>query len=248
MRKPFLLIFSFLFPIVIVFNANAAIIGVDFGPISQPSPLNWNSISAEGTFNNLIDENGDTTGVGLLVVDNGGTALTWDAAINPLTIPSHTNPISNIYGDLYRFSGAAELELQFNGLEANTEYDVWVFGVRDTVSQEGMNQSVTITGQGTPVTFNQISGSQQLFVNDSLGSSSQNLYAYAERVTSTAGATLNINVVANGGDNLYAVPGVAIESVVQNQSIPTLSEWGMILMSLVLTGSAFWMIRRRQIA
>jgi hypothetical protein len=30
------------------------------------------------------------------------------------------------------------------------------------------------------------------------------------------------------------------------QSIPTLSEWGMIVMSLVLAGSAFWMIRRRQ--
>lgn len=30
-------------------------------------------------------------------------------------------------------------------------------------------------------------------------------------------------------------------------AIPTLSEWGMILMSLVLAGSAFWMIRRRQV-
>jgi hypothetical protein len=30
--------------------------------------------------------------------------------------------------------------------------------------------------------------------------------------------------------------------------IPTLSEWGMIIMSLLLAGSAIWMIRRRQIA
>ena len=29
-------------------------------------------------------------------------------------------------------------------------------------------------------------------------------------------------------------------------SIPTLSEWGMIIMALILAGSAFWMIRRRQ--
>jgi hypothetical protein len=31
-------------------------------------------------------------------------------------------------------------------------------------------------------------------------------------------------------------------------SIPTLSEWGMIFMLLMLAGSAIWMIRRRQIA
>lgn len=31
-------------------------------------------------------------------------------------------------------------------------------------------------------------------------------------------------------------------------SIPTMNEWGMILMSLVLAGSAFWMIRRRQLS
>jgi len=29
-------------------------------------------------------------------------------------------------------------------------------------------------------------------------------------------------------------------------SIPTMSEWGMIIMSLILAGSAFWMMRRRQ--
>lgn len=29
-------------------------------------------------------------------------------------------------------------------------------------------------------------------------------------------------------------------------SIPTLSEWGMIIMSLILAGSAFWMMRRRK--
>lgn len=31
-------------------------------------------------------------------------------------------------------------------------------------------------------------------------------------------------------------------------SIPTISEWGMIIMSLILAGTAFWMIRRRQVS
>lgn len=34
----------------------------------------------------------------------------------------------------------------------------------------------------------------------------------------------------------------------QIQQIPTLSEWGMIIMSLMFAGSALWMIRRRQIS
>lgn len=34
----------------------------------------------------------------------------------------------------------------------------------------------------------------------------------------------------------------------QSQPIPTLSEWGMIIMSLILAGSAIWMIRRRQVS
>jgi hypothetical protein len=33
-----------------------------------------------------------------------------------------------------------------------------------------------------------------------------------------------------------------------HSSIPTLSEWGIIIMSLMLAGAAIWMIRRRQIA
>jgi len=34
----------------------------------------------------------------------------------------------------------------------------------------------------------------------------------------------------------------------ETTSVPTLSEWGMIIMSLILAGTAFWMIRRRQTA
>lgn len=37
-------------------------------------------------------------------------------------------------------------------------------------------------------------------------------------------------------------------TVITPTAIPTLSEWGMIIMSLMLAGSAFWMIRRRQVS
>jgi hypothetical protein len=34
----------------------------------------------------------------------------------------------------------------------------------------------------------------------------------------------------------------------QPASVPTMNEWGMIIMSLLIAGSAIWMIQRRQIA
>jgi len=50
----------------------------------------------------------------------------------------------------------------------------------------------------------------------------------------TDGAIVNnINITLNGS---------------QDSAVPTLSEWGMIFMSLILAGSALWMIRRRQLS
>jgi hypothetical protein len=34
----------------------------------------------------------------------------------------------------------------------------------------------------------------------------------------------------------------------QNQNVPTLSEWGMILMGLILAGAAMWAMKRKQSA
>lgn len=62
------------------------------------------------------------------------------------------------------------------------------------------------------------------------------------------GADLNPVVTdgADGGQNTIPSGLSGIIAVCpQMQSIPTLSEWGMVLMSLLLGGSALWMIRRR---
>ncbi|CCQ63631.1 integrin alpha, partial [Crocosphaera watsonii] len=51
--------------------ANAAIIGVDFGPIGSSTPTNWNLVTGAGTTNNLIEEEtGSTTDVNITVSSN----------------------------------------------------------------------------------------------------------------------------------------------------------------------------------
>lgn len=251
MRKALVVVAAIIFSVSFILEAKATLVGVDFGPGGQQSPSNWTSVSAEGTYNNLMDENGNITDVSLVVTDSIGTAYHWAAAVDPTTIPSHSNSLADIGGNLYSFDypSLPELELQFTSLESGTVYDVWVFGVRD--GYFGMSQDVTIAGQGAPITFAQIADSQKVFVNDSLGSNSQNLSAYAKSVTSTAGGTININIVGDvveSGYTLYAVAGVAIEphETPPPAAIPTLSEWGMIILSVLLALTAVVLMRRQR--
>lgn len=255
MRKALVIVAAVIFSVSFIPEAGATLIGVDFGPSSLPSPLNWTSVYAVGTYDNLMDESGNVTGVSLVVTDSIGGTFYYAAAVDPTTIPSHSNSLADIGGNLYRFnySSLPELELQFTGLESGTVYDVWVFGVRDA-TESIMNQDVTIAGQGAPITFAQNADSQKMFVNDSQGSDSQNLSAYAKSVTSTAGGTITIKIVGDvidiNGNNLYAVAGVAIEphETPPPAAIPTLSEWGMIILSVLLALTAVVLIRRRRTA
>ncbi|MCU0599425.1 MAG: IPTL-CTERM sorting domain-containing protein [Desulfobacterales bacterium] len=66
---------------------------------------------------------------------------------------------------------------------------------------------------------------------------------------------LTLRVTTYNGPNFTG--GVAYVSTITwdcttgeliSRKVPTLNEWGMIIMSLLMAGSAIWMIRRRQIA
>jgi hypothetical protein len=47
-------------------------------------------------------------------------------------------------------------------------------------------------------------------------------------------------------DETGDIDSATVNIIPPSTPIPTLSEWGMIIMSLLLAGSAVWMIRRRQ--
>jgi hypothetical protein len=56
------------------------------------------------------------------------------------------------------------------------------------------------------------------------------------------------NTVATDGPSATGLSGIIASCPKDTKAVPTLSEWGMIIMSILLAGSAIWMIRRRQIA
>jgi hypothetical protein len=56
------------------------------------------------------------------------------------------------------------------------------------------------------------------------------------------------NTVATDGPEATGLSGIIASCQKDSRSVPTLSEWGMIIMSILLAGSAIWMIRRRQVA
>ncbi|MCH2246292.1 MAG: hypothetical protein MK111_16930, partial [Crocosphaera sp.] len=85
--------------------ANAAIIGVDFGPIGSSTPTNWNLVTGAGTTNNLIEEEtGSTTDVDITVSSNTFVS-NFSANVLGNTIPTHSNPLDDIGGNLFSFSG-----------------------------------------------------------------------------------------------------------------------------------------------
>jgi hypothetical protein len=56
------------------------------------------------------------------------------------------------------------------------------------------------------------------------------------------------NTVVTDGPGASGLSGIIATCPKDNRPIPTLSEWGMVIMSLLLAGTAIWMIRRRKIA
>ena len=218
---------------------HAAIIGVDFGSPSQTSPANWTPISGGGNYSNLIDESGAATSVDLEIT--GTIQDYFAAAVLPSTIPSHTNDLTSISENIYNLTPSESIQFTFTGLYSNTNYYVWVFGLRD--SANGLNQNVTINGIQT-VSFNQTGGDEELIVNRSMGSLSNNLYDYAENILSAEDGSISITVRSNG--SLWAVPGIAIEEA-KSSAVPTLSEWGVSIFALLLCAMAVYRMRGREI-
>jgi hypothetical protein len=74
----------------------------------------------------------------------------------------------------------------------------------------------------------------------------------AERGFNVSGRRLTGITVGNKSETRagVAIYAITVQGIIEGQNpqaIPTLSEWGMIIMSLMLGGSAIWFIRRRQV-
>jgi hypothetical protein len=130
------------------------LVGIDFGPTGDFSPVNWNQSNGGGNvdfiLDDLIDESGAATTIDLEVVYDAGNGLGgFPANVDPAGPPTHSNPLDAINGVLVDQTG---LEFTFSGLNPGADYEVYVFG-GDPIN--ALSQNVTIVGETTiPFTQN----------------------------------------------------------------------------------------------
>ena len=166
------------------------LVGVDFGPSGSDSPHNWNSWSGgstQDTLTDLINESGDATPFELIIDASTGSFSTAGGQPDDLEIPTHTNPLDDISGNIW---SSGDATFTWTGLNPGTQYEIYVFGL-DTASNE---QEVTLTGDGTPVVFTQDYSPNELWVNDEMGDVERSLTSYAIPVAADANGEIVIDV------------------------------------------------------
>jgi hypothetical protein len=117
------------------------------------------------------------------------------------------------------------------------------------ITSATLNGLVNANGNDTAVTFEYGFGTaygNTVPADQSPVTGSADTAVSAPITSLTPGTTYHFRVVAqnasgttNGADMTFSTEAAA------PVAIPTLSEWGMIIMSLMMAGSAFWMMRRR---
>ena len=224
----------------------APLVGVNFGAPGAPSPTDWTLMSALGTVSNLMDSTGATTAISLTVTATPSPPNAYPPAPGVLvtsTVPSDAPSLANLESN-FNGNGAATnpaLTVQFSGLAPNAVYSVYAIGLRFS---GGINQSVTITGSGTPVMFNQIGPVNSLFINGSISSSSQTLESYAVSVRASGSGTLTIQFSAVLPSR-YTVAGVALSSTPVLPVSPAPSSLVLVVTGLAITGVVYLVRRRR---
>lgn len=212
-------------------SGSGGLVGIDFDPISGSTPTNWTRVDVSTFGNpfvleNLPDEAGNATTIDLLFDDNTGSGTSSPSSG---TIPQHTPSLAGVDGLLYSgpFQGViTPIDVTWTGLTPGFEYDLYVFAVENF--GDSYNQRVTITGEGTPVVFDQITTNGVLLVNDEVGNNGRTLESYAERITANEFGTIRVRVEANAGSGGIVLPGLAIQEVVPATTIDAINAGGLI--------------------
>ncbi len=189
----------------------------------------------------------NATGLTASVADAGaGAAYTWAVTGGSIDSGQGTTEITWTAGA----AGSATISVEItdeNGCQCMDDVDVTVNALPDCTitpsaslvcaNATGLTASVADAGAGAAYTWAVTGGS----IDSGQGTT---------EITWTAGAagsaTISVEITDENGCQCMDEVMVEIEDC--STAIPTLSEWGMIIMSLILAGSAIWMMRRRGIA
>ena len=193
--------------------AGQLLVGVDFGPDGDVSPTNWTQVAGSNstlTLTNLIYEDGTASPYGMVIEELvDGQWNTDDPTVNANTLPQYSNDLSNIDGQIW--TNSDPLQVTWTGLNQASTYEVYVFGLEGFY--DDIEQQVTISGGNDPITFSQGFLQNDVFINDTLGSSASNLADYAIVVTPNNSGEIVINVNPLPGGNDVVLGAVAISEI-----------------------------------
>lgn len=193
-------------------NLLAALVGVDFDETSASVPGNWASIGTASTpasVASLTDEDGNATPYDLTITGAGGGVTGAAAVITASTLPTHTSSLAGLDGQV--FAGVNTTTLTWSGLTDGADYEVYVFGLEGFY--QSIQQDVTITADGSAISFPQNFNNSDLFINDQVGSNSLPLSSYAKVVTVGASGEIVIDVAPAPFTLDVSLGGVAIREV-----------------------------------
>ncbi|MCA9247337.1 MAG: tail fiber protein [Planctomycetales bacterium] len=191
----------------------AALVGVDFDSFGD-IPDNWTQIQSLPAFENqLVDEQGLSTNIGLEVnYLGGGAADVVDTFVDGATLPNHES-------DLFGLDGAAIVstldesefvQVHWTGLHPGTLYLVYVFGLHAEGVGETIVQDVTVFEGGFSTEFTQAIENERLFIN-ALEGDTLPLMDFSLPARSDFGGTLTIEISPSAGESRVALAGVAIQ-------------------------------------
>jgi hypothetical protein len=222
--------------------SGATLVGVNFGPTGATSPANWTLVTTTPTtINNLMDTTGAATSISVAVASPTVPNMASMGPPMASTIPSDAPTLINLASNFNSINAGPgdTLSVQFSGLTANGVYNVYAIGLRYS---GGINQTVTITGAGTPVVLGQIGPADSLFFNGSVGSSSQTLESYAQPITASGTGTIAFQFTSGGR---FTVAGVALTSTPAFPPTPAPGSLLLVLVGLAAGGLAVTYARRR---
>lgn len=195
-----------------------------------------------------------TTSIGLSDFSGSETVIDFNSITNEAQITNeYTGNGVTFSGAIYGMTNSGDIAFFPNnggGVIASN----WLYGGN---GPQGFSFTATFTSNQTKVGFYVETNSgddttiEVLLDNDPQGSVVYNtgpadnvIFIGVEEPDGFNSVTVTVQNDVNG---FLAIDDFRFESMgTPPKAIPTLSEWGMIIMSLMLAGSAFYMIRRRQ--
>ncbi len=184
-----------------------SIVGIDFdAENSVKTPTNWVKVSdiRNQVIKNIPLDDGEPTTITLTTTaTNCGIGGCGFEPGHYSALPKHAQSLEDLSGITV---ARGTVTFTWSGLEANTKYRLFIFGL---AAFGPIKQTVTMTGSGSPITFNQNSEPGRLFINDK-ESSGDLLVNFAKQITSTKEGTITITVVPNPENGEMSIAGLGI--------------------------------------